>query len=277
MTQRLRVALDGAPAELTDAEAKIGTILLDNPREAPLLTAAQLAARVGVHESTVIRFAQKLGYPGYLALRSDLAQDLLQYDTVSTRLRERGDQFSLDLIVKAQIESLARLPDHITQESINAAADAIVRATRVHVFGSGLLAPLAEFFERKLLLLGISGAMIRERGRELAERVASIEPTDAVVLFAFSEQYADLEPYVAALSDQGSSVLLITDESVARMKPAPLAVLSVPRPEVFGLFVPLVAVCYALDFTVAHLVPDRVRATRERVAQLTAWGARPLD
>lgn len=183
---RFRAALETAPG-LTDAEHRIGTILLSHPREAPLWTAAQLAEKSGVHESTVIRFAQKLGYAGYLALRSELARDSIDRDTVSLRMQERGDHLSFDYVIQEQIQSLSRLRDHISQSSIDAAAATISNAARVHVFGRGLLAPLAEFLERKLLLLGLSVTLIRESGPELAERLAAARPDDVVILFAFSE------------------------------------------------------------------------------------------
>lgn len=268
--RRLRTALETAP-ELTDAEERIGTILLSNPREAPLLTAAQLAERAGVHESTVIRFAQKLGYSGYLALRSDLAKDSMHRDTLTMRVQERGDHLSFDYVIQAQIESLSRLREHIAQESIDAAAATIAGATRVHVFGRGLLAPLAEFFERKMLLLGLSVALVRESGQELVERMAAVQPDDVVVFFVFSEHYAELNPFVEPLATHGSKIVLITDESTARMLPAPEAVLAIPRAEIrFGLFVPFIAVCYALEFTVTLQNPERVRLTRERVTYLGA-------
>jgi DNA-binding MurR/RpiR family transcriptional regulator len=88
--------------------------LLDNFREVAFLTAAQLAQRVGVSESTVFRFANTLGFQGYPELRSALQEDLM--DGFSVLDREEAYTFSEeedDLLLKgfrldAQASSMER-------------------------------------------------------------------------------------------------------------------------------------------------------------------------
>src|SRR4051812_29289424 len=73
-----RAVLQHSDAELTVSEHRIASILLGDPHDCMLLSAAQLAERATIHESTVIRFAQKLGYVGYPELRADVVADVRQ-------------------------------------------------------------------------------------------------------------------------------------------------------------------------------------------------------
>jgi DNA-binding MurR/RpiR family transcriptional regulator len=58
----------------TPAQERIANYLLSHTLEAALLTATELAQQVEVDPATVVRFAQKLGYAGYLELKDALGQ-----------------------------------------------------------------------------------------------------------------------------------------------------------------------------------------------------------
>ena len=58
----------------TPAQERIADYLLDHTLEAALLTATELAQRLDVDPATVVRFAQKLRYRGYLDLKADLGR-----------------------------------------------------------------------------------------------------------------------------------------------------------------------------------------------------------
>src|SRR3546814_11075156 len=57
---------------LTNSDRRIIEILLAQQSEAAFLSAAQLAERAQVHETTATRLAQKLGFAGYPELRAHL-------------------------------------------------------------------------------------------------------------------------------------------------------------------------------------------------------------
>lgn len=61
-------------SNFTPAQERIAEYLLDHTLEAALLTATELAQRMDVDPATVVRFAQKLGYQGYLELKADLSR-----------------------------------------------------------------------------------------------------------------------------------------------------------------------------------------------------------
>ena len=58
--------------KFSESQRLIAKYLLRNYDKATFLTAANLGKVVGVSESTVVRFADFLGYEGYPALQKDL-------------------------------------------------------------------------------------------------------------------------------------------------------------------------------------------------------------
>jgi DNA-binding MurR/RpiR family transcriptional regulator len=61
-------------ASLSPNQERIARFVLDHPLDTALLTATELAQQLDVDPATVVRFAQKLGYRGYLELKTNLGQ-----------------------------------------------------------------------------------------------------------------------------------------------------------------------------------------------------------
>ena len=56
-------------ANLTPSQKRLSDFILQNSYEAALLSSARLAERLSISEATVVRFAQTLGFDGYISLR----------------------------------------------------------------------------------------------------------------------------------------------------------------------------------------------------------------
>lgn len=57
---------------LSNAKKKVAYYILDNWQEVAIQSASELSKKVGVSESVIVRFAQDIGFKGYLDLQSDL-------------------------------------------------------------------------------------------------------------------------------------------------------------------------------------------------------------
>jgi DNA-binding MurR/RpiR family transcriptional regulator len=71
---KIHERIQGHRPNFTPAQERIANYLLTHTLEAALLTATALAQQVEVDPATVVRFAQKLGYAGYLELKDDLGR-----------------------------------------------------------------------------------------------------------------------------------------------------------------------------------------------------------
>ena len=74
--------------KLSEGQKLIATYLLKYSDKAAFFTAANLGRVVGVSESTVVRFADFLGYEGYPALQKDLQNRIKDKLNTVSRLKK---------------------------------------------------------------------------------------------------------------------------------------------------------------------------------------------
>lgn len=218
---------------LTDADRRIIEIMLGQQGEAAFLSAAQLADRAQVHETTATRLAQKLGFAGYPDLRAQLQKELLEGQDAAARMRRSvakvADGGYLADLVGAEIAALENLLHCVVQADLDAAAARIAAARRVFIFAQGHATATANFLQRRLDRFGMTTVMLTGRGRDVAEKLVSLTIEDLVLVLAFRKQPASYPVLVSLAREKGAPSLLISDLVGPTMAPAPDLLLAAPR------------------------------------------------
>lgn len=261
-------------SRLTQGDRTLLDEILAHPAEAPLWRGEDLARRAGVHPAAATRLAQRLGYGGYLQLREDLRADhnrrlLGSGDRFRTEQRGRGEQGTLDALVDSELHSLAAIARHVDQQQIDDAADRIVAARRVFVFGRGNATILAELLDRRLRRFGIPTVNLTGSGRDVAERIVPMQEDDLLLAVAFRRAPRDLGPLLGRTGAVGATSLLVTD-TLHLLEPAPSRVLSAPRGDQQGfasLAVPMTIV-NAVVLAIAERHPDVTLPALDRLDDL---------
>ncbi|MBP1871872.1 DNA-binding MurR/RpiR family transcriptional regulator [Ensifer adhaerens] len=218
---------------LTEADQKLIATMLENRAEAAFLSGPQLSQRASVHEATVTRLAQKLGYRGFPDLRAQLQREVLDDQDAATRMRrsvakvEHGDYLT-DLIA-AEISALETLARSVPQGDVDLAADMIFEGRRVFVFGQGHAQSVAGFLQRRLDRFGMTTIALTGRGRDIAERMVSMDKNDIVVALAFRKQPQSYAPLVQHARRVGARTILISDLAGPLMEPVADLMLAAPR------------------------------------------------
>ncbi|NRP20628.1 HTH-type transcriptional regulator HexR [Ensifer adhaerens] len=218
---------------LTEADQKLISTMLENRAEAAFLSGPQLSQRASVHEATVTRLAQKLGYRGFPDLRAQLQREVLDDQDAATRMRrsvakvEHGDYLT-DLIA-AEISALETLARSVPQGDVDLAADMIFEGRRVFVFGQGHAQSVAGFLQRRLDRFGMTTIALTGRGRDIAERMVSMDKNDIVVALAFRKQPQSYAPLVQHARRVGARTILISDLAGPLMEPVADLMLAAPR------------------------------------------------
>lgn len=218
---------------LTESDQKLIATMLENRAEAAFLSGPQLSQRASVHEATVTRLAQKLGYRGFPDLRAQLQREVLDDQDAATRMRrsvakvEHGDYLT-DLIA-AEISALETLARSVPQSDVDRAADMIFEGRRVFVFGQGHAQSVAGFLQRRLDRFGMTTIALTGRGRDIAERMVSMDKNDIVIALAFRKQPQNYAPLVQHARRAGARTILISDLAGPLMEPVADLMLAAPR------------------------------------------------
>ena len=144
-------------SEMGPAEKKIADYILGNSQEIIGLSVSELSNICGCGDATVVRFARRLGFDGYQGLKLSLAGEINSASTISREI-EKNDG-CLDIFRKRINDisvSLWNTESVLDEKVLEQAANAIMNAEHIAIFGLGNSAAIAQDAAHKFLRLGLN-------------------------------------------------------------------------------------------------------------------------
>lgn len=189
------------------SERRVLEEVLAQPERVLESTAQEVADRIGVGRSTVVRACQSIGYKGFPQLRVALAAELAhtgeQPDFGSSALgRVRAD-------IAALAAALPQITAVLDEPTVERAVEVLVAARRLLVLANGLSAPLATDMAMRLTSVGRTADFVADSiGQQIAARGLG-QPDVCVVLSGSGANEASLKVARAARSG-GATVVAVT-------------------------------------------------------------------
>ena len=165
---------------LSPGYRRIADFLLTHYQDAAFMTAAGVARAAVVDTALVVRFAQRLGYPGYPELISDVQEDVKR-DLRAVYEPTDGDDSPGQILQRNLMQdrnTLEYMRLHLDVETVDTVVDAILHASRLFVVGEGSAGYLAEGFTLQLLILGLPAHAISGGLAGPAVKKSAIRPDD---------------------------------------------------------------------------------------------------
>jgi DNA-binding MurR/RpiR family transcriptional regulator len=233
---------------------------LEHPDEFALGTASALARNAEVQASTLVRFAQTLGFAGFSELQALFRSRLRnRWPDYSERLRalqqnarDSGDPIDLLFgFADSAAASIARLREVAQGHELDQAVNLLAGARTIHCLGQRRSFCVAHYLTYALSQLGVPASLIDNVGGLGPEELAQAGPGDALIAVSFSPY----TPFTIDLAKRarraGVPIVVITDSALS-----PLAGLADVRFEIvesdFGSFRSLAATfCLAMTLAVA--------------------------
>lgn len=208
-----RQAIGQEYPQLRGKKRKMADLLLNAPLEMIGKSVAQFAALCDCDQTTVVRFAQQLGYSGYTELKIALARgaDTLWKDFEADSSDGDVDEFRrmAENLVRLHFESMRATLAGVTRELLEDVADRVENASRVMICGSGSSALAAEDLALKLLRLGVSTLNFRDP--ELWKTfLGHLGAADLLILFSNSGENAEIVRLAQQAERAGIPVAAIT-------------------------------------------------------------------
>jgi DNA-binding MurR/RpiR family transcriptional regulator len=153
----------------------------------------QLAQMVGVSESSVVRFAQGLGYRGYPELRRQLQQEVRERLSSASRMREtllkvRGREGLVRDLFQKDIELIGETLADLSYEEFAKAIDLVWKAKRVFIIGLRSSFSMAYFLYFRFVRLQIDVRLITVTGSSsLFEQLALLRRQDLLIALGFAD------------------------------------------------------------------------------------------
>jgi len=216
----LREMILGQREALPKRIAQVAAYALDNPDEIAFGTAASIAPSAGVQPSTLIRFAQHLGYDGFTSLqtvfRERLRERTSSYDERLNALRGgEGSQNRriLEGFVAASSQSLDAMMRNLDDAALESAVAKLAKAETVYVVARRRSYPIASYLAYAFGKLKIRYQLVDSAAGLDAEMLDFASSRDAAIVISFSPYAPATLDHARALSEAGVSVVAITDSA----------------------------------------------------------------
>jgi DNA-binding MurR/RpiR family transcriptional regulator len=239
--------------------AQVAEYAVAHPDEIAFGTAASIARSARVQPSTLVRFAQTVGYSGFSAFqevfRHHLRQRWPDHRQRLARLRETEGEHGGGLLLQrfsdAAMASLWQLRETIDAETIEAAADLLARADTVHLLGLKRAFPVAAYLFYALSKLGIRAVLIDHAGGLGTEQGAGARPSDALLAVSFTPYTPATVQQANTCAGNGVPVVAITDSPFSPLAPAARVRFDVVEADVSGFRSLSATFCLATTLAVA--------------------------
>ncbi|CAN7667630.1 MurR/RpiR family transcriptional regulator [Aminobacter sp. LjRoot7] len=202
--------------------AQVAAYALDNPDEIAFGTAASIASSAGVQPSTLIRFAQHLGYDGFTSLqqvfRERLRERTTSYEERLTVVRGDADDGTsnrriVDGFLAAASKSIDVMSRNIDDETLDRAIDLLNGAETIYILARRRSYPVASYIAYALGKLGVRSQLIESASGLSPEIISFATPRDAVIAISFSPYASATVEEARVLSANGVPVVAITDSA----------------------------------------------------------------
>lgn len=263
------------------SQKAIARYIIDHLEETGYLSAEELARKGNTSSSTVVRFAQSLGFSGYPDLQK-AARDEYRLGA-GTRQVVHDDQLHLaveeDFLTRSLKTDMLSLEETLAKNTLSTftdAVDALATAGQVLVIGMHEAAVLARHAGYVFELLGLPTKVVTDGSEENVARLSRMGGEDVLLAIGFRRAHPLTLSFVTKARSQGVTTLVITDNSLSELADKGKVTLYADIDSTFfahslvgplSLISALAAGAYARD---RELYDTRLRAVREQ-ADESGW------
>ncbi|MCS6884348.1 MAG: MurR/RpiR family transcriptional regulator [Acidobacteriota bacterium] len=201
--------------EMTESFRKLADYVLNSPAEIPMLSSAELGRRLGLSNATVIRFAQMLGYEGYIDLKRDLLSELKEELKPEERFKIaglRGQKDILFRVVKQDVENINQTISRLRRDEFSKIIEQICKADEVFALGVGLSAILARTTSYLLQQVGVNAISSDAEVTPIEEKIIRLNSNDLLIVFSFPPYSKIVLEFANLAHQEGIPILCFTDK-----------------------------------------------------------------
>ena len=216
MSRDILTAIQENMHTFSKGQRKIANFILESYDKAAFMTASRLGKRVGVSESTVVRFAFELGYDGYPDMQRSLQKMIRNRLTAVQRIEVTNDRLEdqdlLSMVLQSDIEKIRQTLEELDRESFERAVDTIVSARKIYMIGVRSSASLASFLYFYFNLIFDNVVLISaSTGSEIFENLVRVGEGDVVIGISFPRYSSRTVQAMSFARDRGAATVAITD------------------------------------------------------------------
>ncbi len=214
----LLLRIESEMAKMSKGQKSIAEFILNNYDRATFMTAASLGEKVGVSESTVVRFATHLGFSGYPKLQKALQDIVKNKLTTLQRVDITNEMFKdsdiLESVMNLDIAKIRMTLDNIDREEFNKAVDAISSASNIYVLGTRSSFALSQFLTFYLNYMFKQVRNVNSNSSSgIFDQIFKISKNDVFIAIGFPRYSMTTIKATRFAKDKNATTIAITDRN----------------------------------------------------------------
>ncbi|WP_250675148.1 MurR/RpiR family transcriptional regulator [Paraclostridium ghonii] len=250
---------------LSKGQKLIAQYLISSYDKVAFMTASKLGEEVGVSESTVVRFANALGFSGYPKLQ-DALQELIKNKLTTVQRVEMNHEYSddckiLSKVLKSDIDNIKDTLENLDESMFQQASDKLLNARKIYILGMRSSFSVAQYLGFYLDIILDNVHIIRMDMGDAFEQVVRITEDDVVVAISFPRYSKKSYQVVDYARSKGAHIISMTDSlfaPIATVADTTLLVKSNMASFVDSL-VPALSLCNALIVSIGMKEKDDIK------------------
>lgn len=210
-------------AKLTKTETLIAKFILDNEAEVSFMTAADIAAKVGTSDASVIRMARAIGYTGFNELQKDIQQSVaykLRFGSNSVLAPSEKLISNMDILSSSDIASnllnlaTANLQSTCTKstiEKIDTVSDILINSKRKYFVGFRVASCIVECLGISMRHLLPDVHLVTTGDFSAIEAFNDISSDDCAVFISFPRFPKIIDQLFSMAKNAGAKTVFITE------------------------------------------------------------------
>lgn len=197
-------------------QKKIAEYIIKHYDKAAFMTASKLGKEVGISESTVVRFANALGYEGYPELQAALSEIVKTKLTSLQRMEIAYDKMAnediLSKVINSDISKMRSTLESIDKKAFDRAVEELLNAKNIYILGVRSASAISSFlgFYFNLLFTGVR-LVNTSSVSEMFEQILRAGKGDVVIGVSFPRYSRRTIKALEYAKMRGATVISITD------------------------------------------------------------------
>lgn len=210
--------IENSYKDFSAGQKRIADLYKENQIVLAFSSALEVGKKVNVSESTVIRWAQKLGFKGYAEFQSVMQKKLAE-QRIEQVEDEDTEVFASQSILKnlldADIKSIAQLKETLQEEQLLQVVDLIGSARKIYVTSNFFDFGLAHSFTHWMNRVLDHTELLMQGDMQYYHQLSKLTKDDVLIAFAFPRYTKNVMETLQTAKEQGTSVIVITDKADA--------------------------------------------------------------
>ena len=200
---------------LSKGQKIIAQYIMNNYDKAAFMTASKLSKIVGVSESTVVRFANAIGFDGYPQLQKGL-QNIIKIKLTTVQRVEMARDFSGEEIIlknmfKSDIENIRYTQENIDFKAFQTVVDKILSADKIYIIGLRSSTALAQYLGFYLSMILDNVKIVGYGISDIFEQMLRVSERDLVIGICFPRYSNRTVEALKYAKEQNATIVSITD------------------------------------------------------------------